>query len=165
MGGCLCMFKVMSLSKVGFFGPSIHPEWQLGFIWETPPLSSISCCLCSSLCVSLSCWLGCIMWLMSSGQSAVGTRTRSGDPEADWRRANGQDAATSVGARCQTRPVNYALRRCWNKPPSARMASKHAHPGKFPSITILLVWVLLSVFVLCLCVFMFVRARVCAYVC
>lgn len=115
------------------------PEWQPSFIWETPPLSSISCCLCSSLCVSLSCWLGCIMWLMSSGQSAVGTRTRSGDPEADWRRANGEDAATSGGARCQTGPVNYASRSCWNQPPSAHVASKQAE--KFTSNAILLVWV------------------------
>lgn len=42
-------------------------------------LYSISSCLCSGLCVSLSLWLGCIMWLMSSGQSAVGTRTCSGE--------------------------------------------------------------------------------------
>lgn len=95
---------------------------------------------------------------MSSGQSAAGTRTRSGDPEADWRRANGEDAATSGGARCQTGPVNYASRSCWNQPPSAHVASKQAE--KFTSNTILLVWVHVCV---CVCVFQCVcgRGRVC----
>lgn len=39
---------------------------------------------------------------MSSGQSAIGTRTCSGNPEADWRLANGEDTMTSGGVRCQT---------------------------------------------------------------
>lgn len=99
---CLCMWKVVSLCRVCFVLCPICPEWQLGFIWKTSPLYSISSCLCSGLCVSPSHWLGCIMWLMSSGQSAVGTRTCSGDPEADWRPANGEDTVTSEAVRCQT---------------------------------------------------------------
>ena len=82
--------------------PPICPVWQLSFIWETSPLYSIANCLCSGFCVGPSRWLGCIMWLMSSGQSATGTKTCSGDPQADWRPANGEDTVTSEAVRCQT---------------------------------------------------------------
>lgn len=86
-----------------FIWSPVCPEFQLGFIWETRTLCSVPGCLCSGLC------LGCIMWQMSSRQSAVGTRTCSGNPEADWRLANREDAMTSGGDfQVPNQPVNYA---------------------------------------------------------
>lgn len=122
--------QVVSLCRQCFVLSPVCPEWQISFIWETPPLYSISSCLCSGLCVSPSCWLGCIMWLMSSGQSAVGTRMCSGDPEADWRPANGEDTMTS-GCAAPNWPVNYASGHSpclWNQLSVAGVASGHANP-------------------------------------
>lgn len=51
---------------------------------------------------------------MSSRQSAVGTRTCSGNPEADWRLANREDTTTSGGGgrggdlQVPNQPVKYA---------------------------------------------------------
>lgn len=99
---CHCIWKVISVCSLCIILWPICPEWQLSFIWETVPLLSISVCLCSDLFVSPSHRLGCIIWLMSSGQSAIGTRTCSGNPEADWHLANGEDTMTSGGVSCQT---------------------------------------------------------------
>lgn len=45
---------------------------------------------------------------MSSRQSAVGTRTCSGNPEADWRLATREDAVTWGDFQVPNQPVNYA---------------------------------------------------------
>lgn len=92
---------------------------------KSSPPRSVSLCPCSGpLCEAPA--ADCIMWLMSSGQSAAGTRTCSGDPEADWRPANGEDAVTSEAVRCQTSLLIMhpdALR-----PAAACVAWNHANP-------------------------------------
>lgn len=70
---------------------------------------------------------------MSSGQSAVGTRTCSGDPAADWRLANGEGTVTSGGCREPNLPVNYASGRSAavgsSLLPPARRLDKTQTPG------------------------------------
>lgn len=74
---------------------------------------------------------------MSSGQSAVGTRTCSGDPAADWRLANGEGTVTSGCCREPNLPVNYASGRSaaiWKPPAAACEASRQdANPEKITS--------------------------------